>query len=360
MLKKVLGLCLIGAMAQGAYAYDLSGKFGVGGSANYAIPVFGNPFNDVNDADWGWGAHMRYHFNPHFNLEAGFARSNFDNTDIRFDSYNVLAVWRLAGDANVTPIAGLGLGATRIINFEPRNVKLSGLARLGMEWGLAENISFHALADYQYVSDLLGEMPAKRAHVVTPQVGLTFYFGSMGSSVAVVEEPAKEEVIVKEVRTAYVDPSQMDTDNDGVSDADDKCPSTMAGAKVNAIGCAVTEKASMKIEVEFDTGKSSIAREYDSHLNQVAAFLKKYPEVKVNIEGYTDNTGSRATNVRLSDQRAKSVMQALVSRGVAKNRLSAKGFGPENPIADNSTPVGRQQNRRVEAVLTTDSDSSNL
>ena len=79
-------------------------------------------------------------------------------------------------------------------------------------------------------------------------------------------------------------------------------------------------------------------------------FLKKYSEVKVQIQGYTDNQGSVAKNVALSDARAKSVMKSLVERGISLDRISAKGFGPADPVADNVTREGRQANRRVEFV----------
>ncbi len=353
MFKKFAVTVMALLVVQNASAYDLSKKFGLGISGGYSIPVFGNPFNTTADADFGYGVHGRYHFNESFNFELGVSRSEFEDTKIRLDNINALALWRVSGASDFTPVIGAGLGVTRMKNFTPKSAKLSGLVRLGVEYGMSQWFSFGVLADYQYVSKLMGDMPTTRAHIVTPQLALTWYFGGDNSR-TYKETPAAAPAVEtkkEEVKSGFVDESNLDSDDDGVKDPEDRCPSTKAGEKVNAIGCAIDEKATMTINVEFASGKSAITSQYDAHLDEVAAFLKKYSEVNVQIEGYTDNTGSKAKNIALSDARAKAVMNALVKRGVSKERLNAKGFGPENPIADNTTAEGRQANRRVVAVL---------
>jgi outer membrane protein OmpA-like peptidoglycan-associated protein len=97
----------------------------------------------------------------------------------------------------------------------------------------------------------------------------------------------------------------------------------------------------------FDTNSATLQPASQEQLSNVAAILKAYPQVKVRIGGYTDNTGDPATNVQLSQQRADSVMGALTQLGIDPSRMSAKGYGQENPVADNSTDAGRQQNRRI-------------
>lgn len=351
MFKRMVAvLAVTAAFAQSASAYDLSNRFGLGISGGYSIPVFGNSFNSAADADFGYGAHGRYHFTDSFNLDFGVSRSEFKDTTLHFDNINLLGVWRLAGSSDISPIVGLGVAGTRIKNFIPKSMKLSGLARLGVEIGVSPWFSVGLLADYQYVSKLMGDMPDSGAHIVTPQIALTMYFGGDNSSYRAAEPaPAKEEV--KTAPAAFVDESQLDSDDDGVKDPEDRCPSTPKGSKVNSIGCSVEEKASMTINVEFASGKSALAPKYNDHMKEVAAFLKKYSEIDVEIQGYTDNTGSESKNIALSQARANSVMRALVKEGIAKNRLTAKGYGPANPIADNSTAEGRQENRRVVAEL---------
>ena len=349
MFKKITAMLLLTAFATTASAYDLSHEFGLGISGGYAIPVFGNSFNTAADADFGYGIHARYHFNSSMNLELGVLRSEFNDTDLRFDDIKLLGVWRMSGAADFTPVFGLGVGTTRIKNYSPSNMKLTGLARLGAEYGFSESVSLGLFADYQYVSKIMGDMPSGAAHVVTPQLALTWYFGG-DSAPTQKAEPVKEEM-KEQTKSAFVDESQLDSDDDGIKDPEDRCPSTPVGSKVNSIGCSVEEKASMQINVQFASGKAVLSSKYDAHIKEVAAFLSKNPEINAQIEGYTDNTGSAAKNTALSLQRANAVVKALVNEGIAKSRLTAKGFGPLNPIEDNSTPEGRQANRRVVAVL---------
>ncbi|ROH88692.1 OmpA family protein [Stagnimonas aquatica] len=104
-------------------------------------------------------------------------------------------------------------------------------------------------------------------------------------------------------------------------------------------------------DVLFATGKADLKAGSAERLNKLVAFLGKYPDRTVVIEGHTDSTGSEATNQRLSQQRAEAVRAYLLSQGVAANRVSAVGKGESLPVADNATAAGRQQNRRVEIVI---------
>ena len=102
--------------------------------------------------------------------------------------------------------------------------------------------------------------------------------------------------------------------------------------------------------INFESGSATISNESYKILDEVVESLYAYPEVKIEIRGYTDNTGSRATNMRLSQQRAESVLFYLIGKGISTYRLRARGFGPDDPIAPNNTREGRALNRRIEMV----------
>jgi len=102
----------------------------------------------------------------------------------------------------------------------------------------------------------------------------------------------------------------------------------------------------------FDTGKATLQPSSEEQLNNIAEILKAYPNVHVKIGGYTDNTGDPVANKSLSEARAKNVMDALVSKGVAASRVEAEGYGDQYPVGDNSTEEGRAQNRRIALRVT--------
>jgi outer membrane protein OmpA-like peptidoglycan-associated protein len=104
-------------------------------------------------------------------------------------------------------------------------------------------------------------------------------------------------------------------------------------------------------DVLFATGKADIMPGAAGNLNRLVAFLDKYPDRTVVIEGYTDNVGSEQYNQGLSERRADSVKSYLAGQGVGMLRLSASGKGESGAVGDNSSATGRQQNRRVEVVI---------
>lgn len=103
--------------------------------------------------------------------------------------------------------------------------------------------------------------------------------------------------------------------------------------------------------VLFDYNSDVLRGDAGATLTKVAALLKHFSKAKIGVQGHTDNTGSSATNADLSNRRANSVADALAADGVAKSRMTIKGFGESRPIASNGTVAGRQKNRRVEIVL---------
>jgi outer membrane protein OmpA-like peptidoglycan-associated protein len=146
-----------------------------------------------------------------------------------------------------------------------------------------------------------------------------------------------------------------DTDNDGVADKDDQCPNKPGTVANN--GCPEVSDAVKKAlndyakTILFDTGKASIKKQSAEVLNDIVGILKEYSNAQFNIEGHTDSSGSAKFNKTLSQSRAKSVMDYLVSNGIASDRLNYAGYGEERPLDSNKTRAGKARNRRVEINL---------
>ena len=102
--------------------------------------------------------------------------------------------------------------------------------------------------------------------------------------------------------------------------------------------------------IRFDVNKATLKTESMGPINEIFSLLQKQSDLKFSIEGHTDSDGDEATNQTLSEQRAKTVMEQLISMGIAADRLSSKGFGESMPIGSNNTPEGKANNRRVEFV----------
>ncbi len=110
----------------------------------------------------------------------------------------------------------------------------------------------------------------------------------------------------------------------------------------------------LKSDILFDTGKANLKGEAQTNLKQMAEIMKKYPENVLTVKGYTDNTGSEKVNGPLSEKRAAAVKAALTANGLPATTVSSVGMGEQAPVADNSSPTGRSQNRRVEIEITVD------
>jgi outer membrane protein OmpA-like peptidoglycan-associated protein len=153
----------------------------------------------------------------------------------------------------------------------------------------------------------------------------------------------------------------LDTDGDGVPDGRDKEPNTPRGSRVDEFGRAIKEQERKLVEegvislnaVYFDIGKAVIKPESFEALNEVVDVLRKYPNIRIEIQGHTDNTGSAALNRRLSTERAQAVLEYILKRdsSIIRSNFTVAGYGPDRPVASNATIIGRQANRRVDFVV---------
>lgn len=144
-----------------------------------------------------------------------------------------------------------------------------------------------------------------------------------------------------------VEEGPADADRDGVTDAVDLCPDTAEGATVDAFGCAESARIVLR-GVNFKTDSDELTPESLAILDGVSQTLAAHPDIRVVVAGHTDSDGEAAYNKDLSQRRAQAVVEYLAGQGVERNNMIAKGYGEEQPIADNDSAEGKAQNRRVE------------
>lgn len=155
----------------------------------------------------------------------------------------------------------------------------------------------------------------------------------------------------------------VDRDGDGIEDSRDTCPDQpeTVNAYLDQDGCPdvkpqrieiTAEKIVINQRINFATGKATILADSFAVLDDVAQAMKDYPNIKVEIQGHTDNVGDETMNQRLSKARADSVFEYMLKRGVAATRMTTAGYGESRPIDTNTTDTGKLNNRRVEFLIT--------
>ncbi|MCB9250397.1 MAG: OmpA family protein [Ignavibacteriales bacterium] len=178
----------------------------------------------------------------------------------------------------------------------------------------------------------------------------------------------------EEIEKYKTDPTKHDTDGDGISDGDEIFKYNTNPSKADTDGGEVNDKIEIDrgtnplnpeddiildiaspviLEgVTFASGSAELTPESEKMLQRVLNTLNAYPNMNVEIRGYTDNVGRASSNLKLSQRRADSVRFWLINKGVNPQRIAANGYGAQNPIADNNTNEGRRLNRRIEFAKT--------
>jgi outer membrane protein OmpA-like peptidoglycan-associated protein len=150
-----------------------------------------------------------------------------------------------------------------------------------------------------------------------------------------------------------------DNDADGILDADDQCPlvAEIMNGYEDEDGCAddppKLQISSVEIDqtIYFDLNKATIKKRSHKLLDAVVSALKNNPDLRVRVEGHTDDSGTAEWNQELSEKRAEAVRAYLIKKGIAADRLEAAGFGTSRPVVEGTSDEARRQNRRVEFVL---------
>ncbi len=147
----------------------------------------------------------------------------------------------------------------------------------------------------------------------------------------------------------------LDDDGDGVPNDQDNCPDTKADAKIDATGCylMLEEQVEIRLDVEFDLNSAAARDAHKPEVKRLADFMTQHPQSDVQVEGHSDSSGAATYNQQLSERRAATIAKMLVDDfGIDSARVQSVGYGEERPLGDNSTAEGRQENRRVVAVVT--------
>ena len=156
------------------------------------------------------------------------------------------------------------------------------------------------------------------------------------------EAQMSERLTAAEIDLMSMEQAMRDDDGDGVPNARDRCPATPAGFSTDARGCLHLELPGLR----FSSGSARLGWKARAQLDDLAARLRSLP-LHLEVQGHTDNVGKPELNQALSQRRAEAVARYLIRRGVAPEALEPRGYGDTQPVADNTTPEGRAQNRRV-------------
>ncbi len=377
-MSMLLACTLAGALiASGpARAYDGS-NWSVKAGGHYLSPKGSNGSLDLDD---GFGRReidvddsamftlaVAYHFTEHWSMEL-FGSAPFQ-LDMDLEGLGTAEagmvpltlgwIYTFNPDGRWRPYLGAGVTAAMFFDEDPSDMKLDDdlgpAAIAGLDfavtrsWFLNLDVRWIDIDTEAKIREVPGD--AFRVAIDPLMVGLMvgYRFGRHEPEYVAAAPVAAAAMAAPEPAAAPPAAGPCaDGDGDGVCDVDDKCPNTPAGDTVDRHGCSLVSR----LMLFFDFDSAELRPESLRELERVTQFMNQIPEATALIEGHTDSIGTEEYNLGLSERRAKSVYDYLVSRGIDPARLQSLGKGESQPIADNSTEAGRQQNRRVMLIRT--------
>lgn len=365
----------------------------VGGSAAASAQDFGNWYiaprigADIPDSKrttdasvWG-GIGVGVWVNPHIAVDFEYT---MNNADFKNDSFRAGHQWESIGlgvsgryffgdeGSQWRPYIMAGVGALRHAAYSGFLLKAQGfnengwdpMATIGggIQYNMSDRLAVRGeiAARYDHDNNTENNLAQALGYHIQRHSGFTDGIVSVGLVYSFGHAEAMAAAPAAAAPPPAADCHTMDSDHDGVNDCDDKCPNTPAGTIVGPDGCPQKVVIDLRgVNFKFDRpkkGEHNIdptlqvpTSDSVAILDQAIDALKRYPDIKVELDGHTDSVGTDAYNQKLSERRAQIVDDYLIAHGIDSSRISAvKGFGESQPIDTNATKEGRARNRRTE------------
>lgn len=344
--KQLISLILTGmSVATIAQAEEfLDNRWYVAPFGSYVMPDGNRGVKDGWSAGYGVGKILDEHFNVELR---GFYQEYSDFEKLNNGSTSGGGKWRMAGGTadlqyyffrdKLSPYAVVGVGGMNNWMSGDSGISFITEAGVGVTYELLDNLLLRSDVRYRYSNDLGANLhsDANDHHDMIVSAGIVIPFGE------------KPKPVAKEQSTPQTDCSTLDSDNDGVNDCLDKCPGSIRGSKVDESGCPIRVEL-RGVQFKFDS--AVLTETAKDILDGVAKDLIASSQGKdIEVQGHTSSEGTNAYNMKLSKQRSQSVVNYLKKQGVA-DKMYAKGYGENHPVADNGTQEGRVKNRRVELI----------
>lgn len=357
MRKTTLALALMVSLP--AIADDTATKptdnYFVGTNSYFAFePGYAFPAKSMGTTGHGFtfSGIYGYQFSPHFGLEVNVQSSIFETgktpgneTDFYQYGGTVDGVLSLNDrrTAKITPYLLIGAGG--VYDDLAPDSRDGGAFVANGGVGLVTAPLFHSNISLRIEGRYVYDMHETDYNEYRALAGIEIPIGSPTHELPAAQpEPVKVREVIKEVPRPWVD-----TDGDGVDDEHDKCPDTPKGLRVDSDGCIIANQSIELHGVTFDFNKYHLTPNAETVLDLIAPAFTGQPTLKVEIGGHTDMVGSASYNLKLSQKRAESVRDYLISKGAKPEQLVAHGYGKSQPrIVPEKTPEDAELNRRVE------------
>lgn len=355
-MKKVTLLCALVAAVPTVQAADETGGVYF---TPYAQRFFTDKQRNIEPNDYLYGLAIGTEVNKNLNIELNVNGAQVDGdkaiaSDLNFYAATLNFLTVFARDSVVSPFISLGGGVMKT-DFSPGG-DTDDIIATG---GLGANIRLYDGPQGTSGFTLRPELSARLDDAGSDKfvdyyagIGLQFNFGR--DNVILASKPSEAPAAPPEPLASTTAPlpaaepfaGPADADRDGVVDSLDQCPNTAPGVAIDAKGCV--QKGSVTLEgVAFQTNSAKLIGQSEEVLDRVAKQLKEHPRLRVELQGFTDSVGSNQRNLQLSQQRADAVRNYLLDQGVTASQVVARGYGEDQPVADNTSVEGRAQNRRV-------------